>query len=369
MVSGTFALELFGRDAGLVGEDAELSPRGRKGPASLLSSPLAVREFIAGEENQLVRVLLPALEKADYTFQPLLLCGPTGSGKTMLAFGLAQRFQQQHPDAKVVTLSAADFARAYAHAVEIGGLSDFRAKFRTATLLVIDDLQHLADKQGAQQELRRLLDTLSSRDARVVFTCRQSPVDMLDFTPDLCSRLAGGLVVPLALPGVDARRELIQRFFAIRQRQVSSECLRSLAEQVSGTAPCIFATLTRLLHSAEVERRPLDTQLVQEVLAEQAAANEITPRAIIATVAKAFAIKASDLKGTSRKQSISIARGVAVHLLRQITKLSYHDIGQQFGGRDHTTILHAYQKTAERLETDAQLRLTLQTIMQQLTGQ
>ena len=369
MVSGTFAIELYPSQLGIAGEDTAAALRTRRGPAGLLGSRLAVREFIAGEENRLVRVLLPTLEKVDHAFRPLVLCGPSGSGKTMLALGLAERYRQQHPDAKVLALSAADFARAYAHAVEIGGLTEFRRKYRQASLLVIDDLQHLADKPSAQQELRRLLDTLATRVARVVFTCRQAPTEMLEFTPDLCSRLAGGLVVPLALPGVAARQELIARFFATRERILPSECLAALAEQVSGTPPRIFATLSRLLHTADVDRRPLDAELIHEVLAEQAAANEITPRAIVATVAKAFALKVGDLKGTSRRQSISVARGIAVYLLRHISKLSYHEIGQQFGGRDHTTILHVYQKTTERLAADKPLHQTLQTIKNQLTGE
>lgn len=360
VVSGTFSIPL-----GQPSSEADVGPRllhtGNAGSAVL-------REFIAGEENVLVKSLLPMLARSDHSFSPLLLCGPTGAGKTMLAMGLVQHWKELHPTAKTLVITAADFARAHANAIETASQIDFRQKFASLSLVVLDDVQHLASKPGAQQEWRTVLDSLIQRSTRVIVTSRLSPVEMADFSVDLRSRLSGGLVVPLAWPARETRREMITRFFAARQQAVNAACLDRLASEVTGPPAQLFATLSQFAHTAQVDRRLLDEQLIAELLDERQAAIEVTPRAIVAAVAKTFHLKVSDLKGSSRRQSIAEARGVAMYLIRQLTGSSYQEIGRQFAGRDHTTVLHACQKTIERVSADPALKQTLDTLHNQLTG-
>ncbi|HTN77732.1 MAG TPA: DnaA/Hda family protein [Pirellulaceae bacterium] len=360
MVSGTFSIPL-----GLIGE-TDAAPRIRQALSGLGSS-LGLREFIAGEENQLVRVLLPTLERAEHSFHPLLLCGPTGAGKTMLACGLAQRYKELHPAAKTLIITGADFARAYATAVETAGVADFRKKFLSLSLVVLDDIQHLAQKPGAQQEWRHLLDALADRDVLVIVTSRHAPGELVEFTPDLRSRLSAGLVVPLAWPAIDTRREMIARFFAARRQVLPEPCIERLATQVSGPPSRLFAMLSQLLHTASVDQRVLDLTLINELLAEQATAHEPTARMIIAAVAKQYRLKVSELRGSSRRQTIADARGVAMLLLRELTKQSYREIGKHFADRDHTTVLHACQKTLSHLATDVALQQTVQDLKSTLT--
>jgi chromosomal replication initiator protein len=341
VVSGTFSIPLG---------DAPLRDR----PTASSASAYALREFIAGDENRLVRVLLPALDRPHFT-GPLFLYGPTGCGKSLLALALARQIRELHPGAKTLHTSGADFARAYADALDANGLADFRKRFMQAAFVLLDDIHQLATKPSAQEEWRRMLDLFAQRGTPVVIVCRCAPGELAEFDADLRGRLSAGLVVPLYWPGRDARREMIQSYLAIRQARLGEDEINRLANEIDGPPARLFATLAHLLHLAATDHRSLDAALVAEVLAEYAASRELAPRVILAAVAKMFQLKSSDLKGPSRRQTVSTARGVAMLLLRELRHASYHEIGQQFNGRDHSTVMHACEKTRERLATDGQL--------------
>lgn len=344
------------------GLEFDFAPRKAAVRPPVTRLPLA--EYIADHDSALAGCLLPMLERGGASFHPLVLCGPTCTGKTVLALTLARRWQQLAPQSKSLLLTAADFARALSHAVQTDGLEEFREKFQAASLIVIDDVQHLEGKTAAQDELRRLLDEMSERGAHLIVTSRVSVAE-LPFSPDLRGRLSQGLIVPLRWPGDEARREIISRYLSShRVGSLSPEGIARLATTYSGPPSRLFAALAELVHTAETDRRPLDDSLLGETLKEHDA--NITPRAIIAAVSKQFQIPLKDLRGPGRRQAINEARGVAMHLLREVRKLTYAEIGALFGDRDHTTVMHACQKTSERLASDPLLRQSLETITAQL---
>jgi chromosomal replication initiator protein len=175
-----------------------------------------------------------------------------------------------------------------------------------------------------------------------------------------------GLVVPLRWPGESARRAMITRYLAERRvSDLSEACVTRLAGTYAGPPSRLFAALAQLVHVAQTDRRALDDALVEETL-DGADENAITPRAILAAVAKQFHVTQADLKGPSRRQAISEARGIAMYLLRELTRATFENIGQQFGGRDHTTVMHACQKTMERLAADERLRQTVESLASNL---
>jgi chromosomal replication initiator protein len=357
--------------------ELELAPK--KGLRLAPSRPLP--EFIADDANPLAAALLTVLDRHRAACTPLVLYGPTGCGKTVLALALVKKYIEADPRLRVGlepaspqllprgegirALTAADFARAYAHAVETDSITDFRDRF-LAPLVLIDDVQHLADKEAAQHELRLLLDLLAKRGTPVIITSRLSPQE-LPFVADLRGRLAGGMVIPLHWPGEAARREIATRYLTARNHgDVSPAIIERIAITFSGSPARLFAALAELVHLAETDRRAIDDSLLDELTAEQREQSQYSPRAIIAAVAKQFRVTVKALKGTSRRQAINTARGVAMYLLRERTGETFEQIGRQFSGRDHTTVMHACQKTVERLAEDPQLAREVEQIIAQL---
>ena len=356
-VGGTFSIPL---DSSV---EFEFTPR-RSSAAS--GSALPLRDYIADDENALLRTLLPALERDSDLLCPLLLCGPSGTGKTALAVALAEQWKRAHPTGKVLLLTAVDFARAYAHAVDTNSLAELRERFLQASLIVIDDLPHLEGKTAAQTELRYLLDALIAQRVRLIITSRSAPAE-LAFAADVRGRLSQGLVLPLRWPGNDARREIIRRYLTTRRaNHLTDAAVARFAEAYQGPPARLFAALAEVVHAAEAEHRHIDDALIDELLDRRHAAAKLAPKTIIACVAKHFRVTVKELKGPSRRQAITTARGVAMHLLRQHTRQTYEQIGQHFAGRDHTTVMHACQKTTERLANDGQLQRLLEQITAQL---
>jgi chromosomal replication initiator protein len=331
------------------------------------TAALPLRAFIAGDENAVVRTLPTALQEHDAWLQPLVIYGPTGAGKTMLALALAQQWQTEHAASKPpLFMTAADFARAYATALETSGLEDFRERFTATSLVVLDDVHHLANKIPAQAELRRMLDLMAEQGTRTIITLRAAPPAANELTADLASRLAGGLAVGLVWPEPSTRQEMIAQYLANQQQSVPAVCVAQLADAVSGPPSQLFALLAQLLHTASVQRRPLDEAMVAAALVGHATANNVTPREIIAAVAKELRVKMADLKGPSRRQSLTAARGVAMLLMRELLGLSYQEIGRQLGHRDHTTVMHACQKTTTRLAAEHEFQKQYETLRQRL---
>jgi chromosomal replication initiator protein len=207
-------------------------------------TPSTAEHFIAGPENVLVRALADAVTSDPLTYNPLVLCGAIGVGKTSLAHALAARRRELLQLSSVVATTGADLVRALAHAVETDGVFDFRTRYHECDLLLIDDVHQLVGKVAAQQFLLTALDSLTERGALVIATLRKLPQSTSGLMPALTSRLAGGLVVPIAPPGLLARRELLRQA-ALRARLTIAD---SVVDRLAGEPNC-FVTASQLRHA------------------------------------------------------------------------------------------------------------------------
>ena len=398
MVNGVFTISLPGgawaaadsliaavpRSAGRVNHDAlEQSSNGRAAngqtaiglgaaPRTGSVSSTTGSEFIAGPENRLagqaVRAVLErqVLDAAESDCSPLVLYGPAGSGKSHLARGLAAWWQQNHggpshttsnQTARVVLcLSGAEFAQQYAAAVEAGKVDAWRGRCRRLALLVLEDIGQLAGKSAAQRELWHTLDALAQRGALVVVTARSLPSQSPNLLSALRSRLSAGLSVPLSLPGVAARRAIVERLAAARGLNLPKRAAQALADGLTLSAPALLGALMELEMLAQQEGSHLSADRVRRYVASYGRGEPLTMRAIAGLTAKYFRLKVSDLKSASRRQSLVTTRGVAMHLARQHTDLSLQQIGDYFGGRDHTTVLNSLRRTEDLIQRDPAIR-------------
>jgi len=323
-------------------------------------------QFVAGPENALVRAVVDAVSGNASPYNPLVIYGESGTGKTALLHAVVAPAIASQPAGStkrsILQTTGADFARAYANAVDTDSIADLRERYDRCDLLVIDDLHQLGTKPAAQQEFLHVFDRLQQRGGLLLAALRHLPSETRGFMPGLVSRLSAGLIVPLVLPQASARRMIVEQLAAAHEITLAPALIERLSNPPPmlrtpfATAPQLRQALLQLASRAEARRCVIDMSLLDELTAEHAPEAKAAIRQITATVAKQLAITVSELKGSSRKQAVVYARGLAMYLCRELTSASFAAIARSFGNRDHTTVMHACRRVAALIETDAATR-------------
>jgi chromosomal replication initiator protein len=354
-----------------MGESVVTIPfRGRRFPRDPRlegSGPAAIGSFFAGRENLLVE---PAIEEVlcrrPAVYNPLVLYGASGTGKSHLARGIAAAWQTHYPGGRVVSTVAVDFARELAEAGEAQSVEDFRAHWRGADLAVFEDVADLAGRDAAQVELIRTLDVLLEDGAQVVVTARAAPAGLDGLSPALRSRLMAGLSVPLSPPGPDSRRAVLRQWSKLRRLDLADAIVDLLVNGLEGTVPELVGAMVQLEVPARLAGGPIDAAAVRRFLAKRQKSGRPHVRDIAAAAARHFSLKLGDLRGASRRRPVVAARDVAMLLARQLTKESLLAIGQYFGRRDHTTVLHGCRKAEQLLRSDPAIRQAVDQLYRKL---
>jgi chromosomal replication initiator protein len=311
--------------------------------------------FVAGPENALLVRVLDDLCSHGSPYNPLVLYGPTGIGKSHLANGLAQRWAAMRPSDRIVVITGADYASGYVAAIESRGVPTWRETHRTAKLLILDDLTQLATKSAAQIELQHTIDALLIDGRQIVVTARTTPHKIPQLLPSLVSRLAAGLTVGVMPPAAVARLAILREIIRERRLSIEDDAVRLLADQLAVSVPELSGalydlqanlgstgTICRLAIERYIEKRPV--------------CRRATLREIATLTARHFALHVADLRSPSRRQKVVRARAVAMYVARQVTDKSLDAVGQYFGGRDHTTVLHGCRTIEGLLAHDTELR-------------
>lgn len=334
------------------------------------ADPHQPNHFLAGPENRLVTVVVRAvLEEKPNHYNPIVLYGPSGTGKSHLALGLAADWKARHRK-RVECVSAVDFARELAEAVETQGLEEFRTKYRRPGLLVFEDIGNLgkrsSEKLSAQDEFVHALDVLTDGGSWVIVTAATAPSAMSGMLPTLQSRLAAGLTLPLALPERDTRLAIINRLAELRKIDLPERAARALAEGLAGTVPELVGALTQLEVPARRDGCGINVKAVRTLLADRNVQAKASIHAIALAAARHFALKLSDLRSPSRQRAVVAARDAAVYLARNMLKCSFDEIGRYFGGRDHATMMHSWHKIENLQNIDPVLQSELEEISRQV---
>ena len=337
--------------------------RGAHAPPRRASLP----RYIGGGENLLVRSIEQVLSGEEPTWNPIVLAGVSGCGKSLLLELFADEFAAAFPQAHVIAITGADYARAFADACDADSIGDFRQKFGRAQLLAIDDLHRLAGKEGAEQELVHLLDSLTRRGSLVIATMRHSPLD----TP-LCSmlqsRLCAGLIVPVVAPKQEARREVISVLAREQQLELPPAVLERLSNpggrggQTLVTVPQLRHAVMELAQRAKAKKSSVDPDWLDELTEQERPEARTVMKHVAAAVARQFQQSVADLRGQTRRQSVVQPRNLAMHLCRRLTGSSYATIGRYFGNRDHTTVLHSCRKAAAELAENRPLERLMEEL-------
>lgn len=326
--------------------------------------------FLGGEENQLVGHSLDRLlgEGTLPGDSLLVYHGPTGVGKTLLVEALVDAWKQRRPTTQVMTLSAADFARRFSGASQPGEARRQSAELRSCDLFVLEDLQHLAGRGRPEHELRMALDALLDRGAAIVVTANKSPTQLENLDPCLASRLSAGLVIPVQLPGVAARRAILGMLANRFGMNLTAAAANKLAEVSSGNALKLNALLADLHRSLPSATEPIEPETVEKFLQQRQSAHAIDLPMLTRVVCKALGLTATELRSNTRRRPVVRARSLAMLFARRLGNHSLQQIGKYYGGRDHTTVIHACRKAESELKTDPALAETAKKISIQLAA-
>jgi len=344
----------------------------RKGSfASLIGATPLLEVFVAGAENQLVaECLSPHAVEQLVTRSPIYLYGPSGVGKTALALTIAARWTNEANNRTITLTSGSDFSKAFTRAIEADDMERFRQLHRQCSCLVVDNIHELATKPAAQDEMVSTIERLISDGHAVITTATELATLVPKLKSSLTSRLNGGHSVLVSYPSAPARLEIMRLLAANSQIEISDQDLDSICSQLQdGMSPLqLKGILIRWSHQERVTpgRTKKESQRLIDKLVDSQIAKAPATADIAKAVAKEMQVTLELLRGPIRKSSVVRARGLAMFLMRQWTQLSFQNIGEYFGGRDHTTVMHACKKTEEDLATDIDLKRMADRIKQKL---
>ncbi|QDS85845.1 Chromosomal replication initiator protein DnaA [Rosistilla oblonga] len=344
------------------------APRPRLAKAEPL--PL-LPNFVAGPENRLAAFTCQSDLSILQRGNPILLVGPSGSGKSAIARKLFEREASllKGRGSRGIIEPAIDFARRYADAVDSDSIADFRNNFLQHPILLIEDVHLMAGKFAAQNELAARIGQRIDLDLPTILTCRRLPTEIEGIRSALASRLLPGLTIPIQLPRSEARRQIIAQYAGLREISLTEEQIGQLDNDLPADAAAsrLCSAVQQLaLVAMDANSDVIANDDIHDVAASFAAQQEPPIAKIARTVARRFKLKTSDLKSSSRRQQVVRARSMAMFLGRQLTRQSLQAIGQFFGGRDHSTVIHAIRSAEQLIVSDPALARVADDVSEQL---
>lgn len=321
-----------------------------------LNADLIFEHFVTGPCNRLAHAAAVAVAKeSGRVYNPLFLHGDVGLGKTHLLQAICHDVLARRPESRCLYLSCEVFTNDFIEAVESGSLYQFRHRYRHADLLVIDDIQFLAARERSQEEFFHTFNTLSQSGKQIVLSADSAPADIPSLEQRLVSRFHSGLVATLERPCLDTRIAIVRKKTRLRCIEVPDAVVALVAERIDGNVRELEGALIKIDAVSQIEREPITVELARRALGDPSLR---TPpvAAIMEAVATRMDVRVADLQGKRRDKSVTLPRHVCMYVTREVTSKSFEEIGGLFGGRDHTTVLHAHKTIAGRMQDDERLR-------------
>lgn len=328
--------------------------------------------FVVGKANEVAATASRTLATAQsVAFNPLFLHGGTGRGKTHLLHAIGQAFLKAHPGARVVSMSAEKFMVEFVRALKENDTIGFKGRLRSADLLLIDDVQFIAGKDSTQEEFFHTMNEIITAGRRLVITSDRAPQDLDGIAPRILSRLSWGLVADINPAEYELRLNIVDaKLAALPGVDMSRPVVEFLARRLTSSIRELEGALNRIAAYAMMTGRAIDVPFVEEVLANVLRANQrrISIDEIQTQVAEHFKIRKAEMTSARRAREVARPRQVAMYLSKQLTPKSLPDIGRRFGGRDHTTVIHAVKQIERLRASDSELDADIRLLTRQLEG-
>tara|TARA_B110000503_G_scaffold117095_1_gene176728 strand:- start:154 stop:1641 length:1488 start_codon:yes stop_codon:yes gene_type:complete len=326
--------------------------------------------FVEGKSNQLALAAAQQVaENPGDSYNPLFLYGGVGLGKTHLMHAVGNALRLRKPDAKVVYLHSERFVADMVKALQLNAITDFKRYYRSVDALLIDDIQFFANKDRSQEEFFHTFNALLEGGQQMILTCDRYPKEIDGLEERLKSRFGWGLTVAVEPPELETRVAILMKKASESNIPIAPEAAFFIAERIRSNVRELEGALKRVIASANFTGRPIDIDMIKESLKDLLALQDrqIGLENIKRTVAEYYKIKVADLLSRRRSRSVARPRQVAMALAKELTNHSLPEIGDAFGGRDHTTVLHACRKIKELRETSSDIREDFKNLLRSLT--
>ncbi|MBU0620582.1 MAG: chromosomal replication initiator protein DnaA [Gammaproteobacteria bacterium] len=336
-----------------------------------LNPALIFDTFVTGKANQLAHAAaIQVAEAPGVTYNPLFIYGGVGLGKTHLLQSIGNLVNKQNPQAKVCYVHATNYISGVVRAFQTKNFDEFKQFYNSLDLLLIDDIQFIADKPGTQQEFFYTLNSLIDTNKQVVITCDTFPKEISGIEPRLTSRFTCGLTVAIEPPGLEMRVAILLQKSSASGSPITEDIAFFIAKHVRSNVRELEGALNRIEAYARFHKRPITIELAKEALKDLLAAQnkQVSIENIQKTVADFYRIKIVDLLSKKRSRIIARPRQIAMTLARELTQLSLPEIGNAFGGRDHSTVLHACKTIESLRNSDSALGADFSLLNQTLRG-
>lgn len=341
-----------GPPAGAAGSPAAQSAQasGPGEPTARLNPKYLFDTFVIGASNRFAHAAAVAVAEAPAkAYNPLFIYGESGLGKTHLLHAIGHYARSLYPGTRVRYVSSEEFTNEFINSIRDGKGDSFRKRYREMDILLVDDIQFLADKESTQEEFFHTFNTLHNANKQIVLSSDRPPKQLVTLEDRLRNRFEWGLITDVQPPELETRIAILRKKAVQEQLNAPPEVLEFIASRISRNIRELEGALIRVTAFASLNRQPVDLGLTEIVLKDlipggEDSAPEITATAIMGATADYFGLTVEDLCGTSRGRALVTARQIAMYLCRELTDLSLPKIGAQFGGRDHTTVMHADRK-------------------------
>ncbi|MEM5947228.1 chromosomal replication initiator protein DnaA [Spirochaetia bacterium 38H-sp] len=341
---------------------------------TLLKKDYTFDNFVIGENNAFAaNACIAIANNPGKSYNPCLIYGGVGLGKTHLLQSIGNKVHDTFEDYKIVYVTAENFTNEFIQAIQNRETEKFKRKYRTVDVLLIDDIHFFVNKTETQEELFHTFNALYDSEKQMVFTCDRPVSELKNISDRLRSRFERGLNVDLQPPSFETRCAILKRKVIQRGKQVSDEVINIIAEKITTNVRDLEAALIKVIAYSELVKKQVTKEIAESLLSDMSKnvsdKKNITIETIQEKVANYFNIKQNDLRNKKRTRTISFPRQIAMYISRELTEFSTTEIGEAFGGRDHTTVMYAIQKIESKMKTDPTLHKITEHLIKEIKGE
>jgi chromosomal replication initiator protein len=342
-------------------EPAHEKPKKKQHPQ--MRDDYTFEKYIVGENNNFAHNAAFAISRNPGTaYNPFLIYGGVGLGKTHLMQAIGN-YIHENSDNKVICITSEEFLNEYLEGIAQNKMNSFKNKFRYTDVLLIDDIQFFQDKPGVQEELFHTFNTLLNAKKQLVFTCDRPPSELKKFSERLISRFEQSLKVDLQPPRYEVRCAILKATAENRGAIIPDEVIDLISKNISSNVRDLISALNKLISFMEIMKQPITLEIAQKNLRDVLASTpNLSIEIIQKAVADTYSLSVNDLKGKKRNRKIVYPRQLAMYICREMTDFSTTEIGEAFGGRDHTTVMHSIERIQGLFITDPSLDSVIESL-------